>query len=717
MSTSVPSTLCPTLASRAAELAPRYRKVRKAWAAWQKAAENARLAAVMGFSLSRHCDAPEWDPELTLSKDPIYQEAKTRLATAQDDPRDAHALHLAVKDHIQWLVKEMSKGLYKECRDTFGCDILAASDLESAAKQLEAKYHRLEAKLKSQIAMVERESIVLVNKGKGLSKAREAVIAKYDDQVAFITTKANDLTFADLAHADCTNTITALRNRWECKGKAPRLFFQSAKYTKLLKERKAIADEKTHHELRLQEYFDHSSQGASRSESSKIDKKSLRLAEQLIQGGKGYKQIQITDTYCQSRGNELWAIIPDLIRIGHDIDPVECVHWKPPILNNTPDKVKPYREAQNHAFAKALLSLCDPGLRTKLLSRREHGVSKVEFKADECDGLSLYWVLLQLYHPLDRTHRRTLEKELYAFPNKFASGNPITTLEAMQVKHQEAMDVQLRLKWDSVGIPLIDVLSTRDPLFAVELSAYRDMPDDPDDSAVVLDQLLSQVRIVVEILDTAKKDWEVRSAKAASKSESKMDAMAKKISELQKALKAGMPNPNPLPSNSDKPGYCQVVGCTQKVQGYTPSNNWKVCGTCLLKVRSTNKPVNLRNGNTWGTARSAVDILIARVDKGIDIEGCPARKALIAQRQRIAKRASSNPDALSKSAKKAKAKRKREEAAQAAEESEGSDDEGVAKSARTNNNHSPAAQLFDSLKRKVSFSKGSKLPSERKGPR
>ena len=80
-------------------------------------------------------------------------------------------------------------------------------------------------------------------------------------------------------------------------------------------------------------------------------------------------------------------------------------------------------------------------------------------------------------------------------------------------------------------------------------------------------------------------------------------------------------------------------------------------------------------------------------------------------------RASSNPDALSKSAKKAKAKRKREEAAQAAEESEGSDDEGVAKSARTNNDHSPAAQLFDSLKRKVSFSKGSELPSERKGPR
>ena len=52
----------------------------------------------------------------------------------------------------------------------------------------------------------------------------------------------------------------------------------------------------------------------------------------------------------------------------------------------------------------------------------------------------------------------------------------------MLLKHQEAMDVSLKLRWDDIGIPLIDVLSSRDPLFAVELSCYRYVPDDPDDA-------------------------------------------------------------------------------------------------------------------------------------------------------------------------------------------------------------------------------------------
>ena len=99
---------------------------------------------------------------------------------------------------------------------------------------------------------------------------------------------------------------------------------------------------------------------------------------------------------------------------------------------------------------------------------------------------------MQLYHPLSGSHRRTLEKKLYSFPHKFAQVNPKTTLEAMMLKHQEAMDVSLKLRWDDIGIPLIDVLSSRDPPFAVELSVYRNQPDDPADSAVVLDGMLGK---------------------------------------------------------------------------------------------------------------------------------------------------------------------------------------------------------------------------------
>ena len=77
----------------------------------------------------------------------------------------------------------------------------------------------------------------------------------------------------------------------------------------------------------------------------------------------------------------MWAIIPDLLRIGHDIDPVECVHWQPPSESEVDSALASYRRDQNRAFAQRLLALTSPGLRSKLLAVHKHGVNKREFKA------------------------------------------------------------------------------------------------------------------------------------------------------------------------------------------------------------------------------------------------------------------------------------------------------------------------------------------------
>ena len=76
-----------------------------------------------------------------------------------------------------------------------------------------------------------------------------------------------------------------------------------------------------------------------------------------------------------------------------------------------------------------------------------------------------------------------------------------------------------------------------------------------------------------------------------------------------------------------------------------------------LKVRSTNAPVNLRNGSTWGTARVACELLIARVNKGCGPRNCPDKVVLKVQISQL----KSDPNATSKarwSAKKAGLKRK-----------------------------------------------------------
>ena len=130
----------------------------------------------------------------------------------------------------------------------------------------------------------------------------------------------------------------------------------------------------------------------------------------------GFKQIQIVDLYCMSRGNELWAIIPDILRIGHDIDPIDCIHWRPSGERlGDYEALSKYRREQNRAFAQKLLGLCSPGLRSTLIGQHEHGVKNEMFTADEHDGCALYWVMIQLYHPLSRQHRRKIADEIACY--------------------------------------------------------------------------------------------------------------------------------------------------------------------------------------------------------------------------------------------------------------------------------------------------------------
>ena len=95
----------------------------------------------------------------------------------------------------------------------------------------------------------------------------------------------------------------------------------------------------------------------------------------------------------------MWAIIPDLIRIGHDIDPVSFLHWQPPQDDAVPQELRQYRQEQNAALANKLLRLLtSAGLRQSVLAHRTYGANKVPFKVSESDGCGIYWVMLQLYH-------------------------------------------------------------------------------------------------------------------------------------------------------------------------------------------------------------------------------------------------------------------------------------------------------------------------------
>ena len=127
---------------------------------------------------------------------------------------------------------------------------------------------------------VEREATDLDSKvGPGYSKVRsEAMVLHKDQRIKFISEKADELLFSDLAQESCTVRIGELKSSWIKHKKDSALFFQSKDYKTLQTERESIRKEKTHIELDLRAYFDHHSHGTSRSESAKIDHKALKLA-------------------------------------------------------------------------------------------------------------------------------------------------------------------------------------------------------------------------------------------------------------------------------------------------------------------------------------------------------------------------------------------------------------------------------------------------------
>merc|ERR1711988_91473 len=180
-----------------------------------------------------------------------------------------------------------------------------------------------------------------------------------------------ELAFCDRARDEVSKDIAAKKALHTASA---RDFFASSDYTGLQDERKRIENERSHIELGLQAYFDHFSQGASKSESAKPDKVKLQLAADLTSGKAGYKQIQLMDSYMLGRGNEFWAIMPDLMRIGHDVDPVSFLHWQPPADSAVPAELREYRQDQNATLASGLLGLLTAkGLRAKVLAQRTYG--------------------------------------------------------------------------------------------------------------------------------------------------------------------------------------------------------------------------------------------------------------------------------------------------------------------------------------------------------
>ena len=280
---------------------------------------------------------------------------------------------------------------------------------------------------------------------------------------------------------------------------------------------------------------------------------------------------------------------PDLTRVGHDIDPIECKTWCPPRIGSITEPLQTYRKDQSNALAAKIMTLVgqDKVIKTKLLKPHKFGRDKDRseaepYKADKNDGVGLYYVMVNLFRDISQSHKRNLEAAVYAASTKFRPGSLITQLMDLQAQDlvQEALDLKVCIKWDQLAIPLMCILTRRNPLFTEVTKKYSERPPvDPEYSAVKLDDLCTDIALMIERLDRDGENWDLTSGSARKAHLTEEDPVAEATRKIERLTAdtnrltkevAKMSHGNTTPNSKGKPTTskfhdstctCKVVGC------------------------------------------------------------------------------------------------------------------------------------------------------------
>ena len=206
-----------------------------------------------------------------------------------------------------------------------GIGVQRPAPFDDLLEIIEASKDEDEAELNS--VLREAEELTKLSTTSKASRVRAKVEKQYLEQMAFVAMKSKSLAFVIRSLEQIQVKMTDYKERWIAKGKEECELFDSKRYTKLQRQEKAMETDQTHHESDLQRFFDNASQGTSLTASvQKTDKVKLTIATDLEARKAGFRQIQLMDLYCLTRGNEMWAIIPSIKRVGHDFDPLSCLH-------------------------------------------------------------------------------------------------------------------------------------------------------------------------------------------------------------------------------------------------------------------------------------------------------------------------------------------------------------------------------------------------------
>ena len=695
----------PSLASSLGKLTRQVQELSDAWAARASAHPLGCFAAVMGTSLGRHMSLDSaWQPDVGGASGRGITDTSGYLLNYEDDESQSLGTslighvraetNLALKSARVAIAQDMKSYLENSIGESEYSGVVDP-DWASQCKLFDA---RLTSDLKSVLELTEQVKLIesgYMTSGRFAAENRERVIEKWRTQTDHIHDVAQHFQELDTLLRDSKEERSRMRKAFASENPgASHQWYSSKEAKKLDAQVKGIESERSGLECELQSYFDHHLQGAVRSEHIRPDRSKFTYVANLSDGKVGRKQIQIMDSFLQTRGNEFWAIYPDIIRIGHDQDIKKAIHWMPSTcMDDYPEAIRPYRIAQSEALATKLLAEAH-GLRTSILSAGKFGKNrKISYQASVTDGPACYSVLLNRFHPIGRDQFSKLENQLAGFGAKFRTGNPRSTLLDFQTILLDANETGNPLKFDQIMVPVIDHLSSRVPeVFGVKLADDRCLGENPDDAGIEMFELCGKIEELIDECDQRKVNWSTDgTAKAAgSKSRADFAKLQSRIAQLEgtaklsygNSLNDGKATPKGGPN-----GKCMAKGCGQKIERFKPGCGWKLCGTCLMKVRTTEKSIPLIDGSTWEhrpfpTAKAAADSLIGEMRKAGSKQ---CSKAAVRKAAKAAAAVDEGEGGENRQARKArlrKEKKSKAREAKRARASGDSDDEGEAYSAK-----------------------------------
>jgi hypothetical protein len=326
------------------------------------------------------------------------------------------------------------------------------------------------------------------------------------------------------------------------------------------------------------------------------------------------KVILDLEEWLKKAAHEYFGIIPEVKRMLRDWDSETGTHYK----SNAEERETwdasylKVRDSQNKSFASSFLSQQPnkASARKILLASDTFGDNKIEFKADEGDGMGLLWVYLQHINPTGQAVQRQLLKEIEAVAKQLKKGNPMDKLEKLSELVVQADDMGAELVWYHHGSPVISALTGRTgnagTRFETALRHFEDKPkSEKDDAGPLMSKLIAKAKEITGDLKSDLGEDKAFSSGALYVTEAAMRAAltqsergGKKAKAVTTKQKQGKPKPKAA-VQPQKEGHCQKVGCNHKILGWTQQNRWKLCATCLLEVRTKGKAVKLRDGGEF----------------------------------------------------------------------------------------------------------------------